>query len=140
MIARTFCFAAALAMALSSHAQLMRSYISGTVFDPSGADIAGVKVTAAHQATNQTRDTTTNDYGFYRFAGLEPGVYSLEFSEPRFQTMRMQNIRVDSTQETVVDPKLALAQELSTVTVTAVPEGVELSKTSAAINRTIDPA
>src|SRR6184192_4384955 len=79
MIARTFCFAAALAMALSSHAQLMRSYISGTVFDPSGAGIAGVKVTAAHQATNQTRDTTTNDYGFYRFAGLEPGVYSLEF-------------------------------------------------------------
>src|SRR3954470_23294998 len=91
----------ALATAISGNAQLTRGYISGTVTDPSGASVSGVKVVAIHQATDLTREMPTNDAGVYRFAALEPGTYHLEFSDPRFQPARVEGILLDSGGETV---------------------------------------
>ncbi len=63
-----------LAQPTPTRAQLTRGAINGTVRDPAGAAVAGATVRVVNPETNISRDTTTNDEGFYRVAALEPGI------------------------------------------------------------------
>src|SRR5262245_4748160 len=132
-------FVAALAVmmvfTLSAAEKRTRVYIAGTFSDPSGASIANIKVTATNRATNLARETVTNEYGVYRLAAIEPGVYDLEFSGSDFQTARIEGIEVSSTQEVVVNTRLSVAAPTFTAEVLATPEGVDLAKASATIER-----
>ena len=58
-------------------AQSTGGRILGRVSDPSGAVLAGVKVTLANEATGVTRDSVTNDSGDYGF----PQVRTKGFTE-----------------------------------------------------------
>ena len=59
--------------------------ITGNVTDPSGAVIAGATVTVTNTATNQTRNTVTNDTGTYSLPYLVPGVYDLHVAAAGFK-------------------------------------------------------
>ena len=61
------------------------SSLQGVVTDQSGAAITNAKVTATNQATGVARDTTTNDSGFYRIAGLPPGTYQVTAEATSFK-------------------------------------------------------
>ena len=124
---------------LPGRAQLIRGSISGTVFDPSGSPANGVIVAATSQNTNLGRSTTTNDAGLYRLAGLDPGTYNLEFSKGGFQTARKGTIVINSTEDALLNHTLTLAPVAGSISVEAAPAGVELSKTSAAIDRVLLP-
>src|SRR5688572_27430417 len=63
----------------SVQAQLFRGYISGTISDEQNAVIAGVSITITNLATNISKTSVSNESGFYRFAAVEPGGYSIEF-------------------------------------------------------------
>ncbi len=60
--------------------------ISGTVTDPSGAVIAGAKVTVTNKATNVAREVETNVQGSYTVPFLNPGVYDLQAELDGFKT------------------------------------------------------
>ena len=77
-----FALALLVAIGSSARAQLTRGFISGTLQDPSGAVLTDATVQITNVATNTTRDTTTNEAGFYRFVAVEPGTYSVEFTRP----------------------------------------------------------
>jgi hypothetical protein len=126
--------------AISAYAQLTRGYISGTVLDPSGVAAAGVTVVATSRTTNLAHPAETNDAGVYRIAGLEPGAYDLRLSKTGLETVLIEGIAVDSAAERVVNRVLALQQQSTAVVVSGAPAGVELSKASAAIDRTLGPA
>src|SRR5690242_16846784 len=66
-------------------AQLTRGLISGIVSDATGAILSGVEVTITSTATNTSRDTVTNDVGFYRFTAVEPGGYTVQFRLAGFE-------------------------------------------------------
>lgn len=51
--------------------------LSGTVLDPSGAAIPGATVTIQNQATNDPRTTTANQDGYFTFASLGVGTYTV---------------------------------------------------------------
>ena len=51
--------------------------VRGTVFDPARASVPGVKIQITHVATNTTKETPSNDIGFFLFSGLQPGDYKL---------------------------------------------------------------
>ena len=51
---------------ISTQAQLTRGAISGTVQDINGAIIPGATVKVTDSKTNISRETVTNDDGFYR--------------------------------------------------------------------------
>jgi Carboxypeptidase regulatory-like domain len=121
-------------------AQLTRGYISGTVSDPSGAVIAGARVTVTNKSTNIRLETTSNEIGFYRFVAVEPGLYAITFSAPGFETVKVEGIQVGTAQEVVVNQGMKLGAEATIVEVTGVPAGVELAKTTATISRTLDGA
>ena len=86
--------AGVLALPTSGFAQLTRGYLSGTVTDPSGAVIAGARVTVTNKATNIRQESSTNELGFYRFVALEPGTYAVAFSAQGFETLKVEEIQV----------------------------------------------
>jgi hypothetical protein len=117
-------------------AQLYRGFISGTVTDASSAVIAGVQVTITNSATNIVRDTLTNEVGFYRFAAVEPGIYSIQFRLAGFEGQVVSDVSVSTAQEVVINRTLAASGGTTEITVETVP-GVQLDKTIATIERTL---
>src|SRR5438270_1954178 len=71
--------------ALPAFAQSTFGRISGTVIDPSGAAIPGVKVTVRNTDTQATRVVNTGNNGFYVAENLPIGPYSVEVDQPGFK-------------------------------------------------------
>jgi hypothetical protein len=59
--------------------------LNGFVRDPSGAVIVGANVTARNPATNFSRNTTTNDEGYYQMVSLPPGDYEISVEAPNYK-------------------------------------------------------
>src|SRR5207249_817675 len=116
-------------------AQLTRGFISGTISDTTNAVMAGVQVTLTSKTTNISRNTLTNDVGFYRFAAVEPGEYSLEFKSAGFETHRIESVGVNTAQEVVINQILGVSNVSAEISVLETP-GVTLDKTMATIERT----
>src|SRR5262249_17332563 len=106
-------------------AQLYRGFISGTVTDSSDARLPGALVTITNLATNVSRDAVTNEVGFYRFAAVEPGQYSVEFKIQGFETRRVASVPVSTSQEVVINTTLAVAGVTAEIAVVETP-GLEL--------------
>ncbi len=123
---------------LPSFAQLTRGTILGLVQDPSGAVVANTSVKIANTATGTERTTTTQSDGLYRVAGVDPGTYTVTFSAPGFSDSKIGNINVTANQEVTLNTTLRLSTTSSTVEVQDAPPGVELSKSSSTIERTLN--
>jgi hypothetical protein len=100
------CFAC-LAMVLTTRAQNVGS-LSGTVTDPSGAAIAGAKVTISDQGSGLSRTVESDKNGEYNFAQLNPGTYKLEVVKDRFRTFIAERVSVLVATPTQVTVKLEL--------------------------------
>src|SRR2546426_2940306 len=84
-----------LAIALSAipaSAQVAGATLSGAVTDPSGAAIAGAKVTITNKATGITRDVTTDAAGFYSVPNLLPGPYEVTAAATGFSTAKQSDL------------------------------------------------
>lgn len=116
-------------------AQLTRGFISGIVTDSSGGILPGVQVTITNIATNISRETITNDLGFYRFTAIEPGDYTVEFKLPGFEDRKVAGVPVNTAQEVTINQSLNVGAVTAEVSVTEIP-GTDLAKTTATIERT----
>src|SRR5438093_13175180 len=105
----TFLLLALLGLARLGEAQMVRGFVSGTVTDATDAIIAGVQVTITNKATNISRDTVTNDAGFYRFVAVEPADYSVAFSLSGFETHKIDTVTVRTAQEIVINQTLKVS-------------------------------
>ena len=75
----------ALLVAVPAYAQKITGTMRGTVTDPTGAIIAGAKVTIKNEDTGLTRSVTTTSAGIYSFAELPVGSYRVEVEHPGLQ-------------------------------------------------------
>src|SRR5215470_3654813 len=75
---------AAAVFATIAAAQIGGGSIVGSVTDPTGASVPGAKVTAVAVQTNERRDTSSNDLGYFEFPLLAAGDYRLEAEKPGF--------------------------------------------------------
>ena len=66
-------------------AQSFNAQITGTVKDPSGAVVPGVRLTATNLATKTAYSTTSNEQGIYRFPTLPPAQYQVSCSVSGFK-------------------------------------------------------
>jgi hypothetical protein len=123
-------------LAETTHAQLFRGYISGTITDQQDAVIVGVTVTITNQSTKVSTSTVSNEVGFYKFAAVEPDVYTIEFTRSGLETYRVENVNVTTSQEPVINAVLRPAGIETGIEVTNAP-GLELGKTNANIDRTL---
>jgi hypothetical protein len=121
---RTFVFVSALAlmflvMASQLDAQsITQGNVRGTVTDPSGAVVPGATVILKSTTTGSTQSRTTNSSGFYEFALVTPGSYTLTITAPGYQSAT-QSVAASLGQVTSSNVKLSVASAATTVEVTA---------------------
>ncbi|MHB1020844.1 MAG: carboxypeptidase-like regulatory domain-containing protein [Acidobacteriaceae bacterium] len=103
-----------------SHGQATISgSISGTVTDPSGAVVAGAKVTVTNQATGISSSTVTSAAGFYTAQSLPGGDYTVAVSRQGFQSTVIRGIHIDPGQRRGQNIQLAVGNVSTSVTVEA---------------------
>src|ERR1700730_2961309 len=130
----TFCLAFLLAASLQ--AQLNKATLTGIVVDPSGAAIAGARITAVELATNTTFSTTTTATGNYTIPALDIGLYRIETEAVGFK----RSIRDGVTFESGATLRLDFAMEIGAVSeaveVSARASGLETESTRVSTNLT----
>ncbi len=125
------CLAVAICLSASSllFAQGTTGRVVGRVSDPTGAVLAGVKVTLVNQATNVSRDATTNESGDYDFVAVPVATYRLEFDLPGFKKNVRRDVILDVNQVITLNMSLQLGQAKEIVDVTSEAPLVETSST-----------
>lgn len=103
--------------AASLTAQTFRGTILGTVTDPSGAVIAGAKVTVKNTGTGLERSTETSADGSYSAPELPIGTYTVTVVQTGFQTFVATGVTVDVAGERRIDAALKAGQVSTTVQV-----------------------
>src|SRR5215469_3841651 len=105
--------------AVSLSAQTFRGTILGTVTDPSGAVVAGAKVTVKNAGTGLERATETSGDGSYSLPELPIGTYTVTVSQTGFQTFVATGVAVDVATERRVDAALKTGEVSTRVEVSA---------------------
>jgi hypothetical protein len=101
--------------------------LSGTVLDPGGAAIPGVKVTLTGEGNGFVRTVTTTSAGFFAFPDLTAATFTLSIEAAGFKTYRQTGIAIDSGEErSAGEIRLQLGQVSESVTVTAEAAAVNL--------------
>ncbi len=77
-------------------AQAVFGSIFGTVTDPSGAAVPGVKVVVTSATKGTSQETTTNADGNYSVTHLIPDVYNVRAEGPGFKAFEAKNIVVSA--------------------------------------------
>ena len=83
--------------------------ISGKVFDPNNAAVAGATVTATLISTGVERTVTADEEGRYRIVELQPGIYSVKASMQGFGSQEKTNLVTVAGQNVQLDFNLAPA-------------------------------
>ncbi|HEV2444459.1 MAG TPA: carboxypeptidase-like regulatory domain-containing protein, partial [Candidatus Sulfopaludibacter sp.] len=107
-------------LALSvARAQVASSSLLGVVADQSSAPVAGVVVTARHQATGFSRSAVTESAGQYRIDDLLPGSYTVTAEKQGFRTVTTGAVELEVNQKGRVDLQLEVGTAREAVTVEA---------------------
>src|SRR5271165_4309899 len=101
---------------LSAQATLATGSIVGTVTDPSGAVLAGVKVTITRIDKNQVIDVKSNAAGFFNSGPLVPGAYKVQISATGFNSIS-ETVTVEVDNTATANAKLVVGQESTVVNV-----------------------
>ncbi|MBI2687990.1 MAG: TonB-dependent receptor [Acidobacteria bacterium] len=110
--------------------------LNGTVTDPSGAVIAGAKLTATNAGTGLLRTVETSDAGLYNFGRLPVGTYNVTIEAKGFKTAQRTGIVLNIGAVLTFDMKLEVGGTQETVSVSAEVPVIETarSQTSTAVD------
>ena len=110
-------------------AQQFTGGVRGAVHDANGV-IPGVSVTLTNQATNISREVTTNDVGQYNFPAVPPGTYSLKANVSGYKTFESKDLAVGTQQFITLDVTLEVGAIEESVTVTGQSPLIDTSTAS----------
>jgi hypothetical protein len=96
----------AVILSLGLDAQTPTGAIEGDITDPSGAVVAGAKITVTEIATGRAIPIVSNEIGRYSVRNLIPGAYRITVSATGFATKSVENVMVSTGQ--VVNGNIAL--------------------------------
>ncbi len=136
------CFAALLALLVfvgvndKVAAQTIYGSINGKVVDQTGGAILGVEIIVKNIQTGVSRQTITDEVGFYQVSALQSGEYSVQASMPGFESTVKQPIPVRSAVQASVDFTLKPSGGQELVTVESRAAFIETTKSQ--MNRIAD--
>jgi Carboxypeptidase regulatory-like domain/TonB dependent receptor len=108
-----------------AQSQAITATLSGTVLDPTGQAINGVKVTLASPERGISRTYVTTDNGLYSFTLLPPATYKLQVEAPGFKHYQQDGIELIPGQT---------VEQNVTLTVGAVTENIEVTSQAPLMN------
>lgn len=117
-----------LAVDQAAYCQETTGGLQGTIKDPSGAVVPGAKVTVATATLVGVKTTTTDNAGYYHFANLPPGSYTITATASGFDTLKRTGIVLEVGHLPTVDLTLKVGTTTSVVEVTA--EGAMIDETT----------
>ena len=120
-ISRSLLFVLLLLTSAAGFAQQTLGGITGEVTDAAGAILPGTTVTVVGDQTGLKRVQTTGSNGFYEFANLPVGTYTLTFTHDGFQSAKFPAIPVQGDRTATVPASLAVGAASDSVTVDAAP-------------------
>ncbi len=121
--------AALAALACPSFAQTTTGRLLGRVADPTGAVVAGVKVTLTNQATGVSTTRLTNGNGDYNFVEVPPGTYSVAFEMSGFKKNVQKDVIIDVNQVVTLNSTLQVGETQELVEVTSQAPQVDTTST-----------
>jgi hypothetical protein len=137
MCLATICLVAALSLiSVLASAQGASGRIVGRVADPTGAVIAGVKITLLNEATGISRGATSNESGDFSFVEVVPGTYTVQFELTGFKKNVQKNVIVDVNQVVTLNSVLQIGGSQETVEVTS--EAPQIDTTSTQLGAVIN--
>jgi hypothetical protein len=108
----------ALAIPLASFAQEFRGTISGTVTDPTGATIAGAKVTVTATHTGVATSVVSGSSGEYSALFLLSGDYEIAARMPGFKDAIRKGLHIGAGDHPTIDIRLDVGDAAQSVEVT----------------------
>ena len=121
----------------ASNAQAQfQATVQGTVTDAKGAVVQGAAVTLIDPSTLVTKTTTTSAEGFYRFAEVAPGTYTVTVEAKGFDKNVADHVIVSGELARGLDITLTVGQVTQSVTVNA-DNGPDLQSEEGSIEGTI---
>ena len=125
----------ALLLSMPTHAQVVGATVSGTITDVKGDPIPNAKVSAKNAATGVSTSTTTNSYGAFSIANLNPAEYEVSVSAVGFSTVVTKvTLTVGAKQE--LNFSLKIGQLTEVVEITGAAPAVET--TSSTLSAEVD--
>ena len=124
-----FSLALLVLLSVSALGQSTGGRILGRVADPTGAVLAGVKVTLINEATGVSTESQTNASGDYSFPQVPVGSYRLEFDLTGFKKSIQRGVNVDLNQVLTVNSVMQIGGTQETVEVTSEAPLVDTSST-----------
>ena len=112
--------------------------IQGTVKDPSGAVVPGVKVVVAGSSLVGNKEAQTDSAGYYRFANLPPGTYTITVSAQGFKTFKREALTLEVGHLPTVDISLEVGTASAVVEVTSAAPVIDVTTTQNLTNVTND--
>jgi Carboxypeptidase regulatory-like domain/TonB dependent receptor len=115
------CQVACLLLVCSAYGQQTLGGLTGVVTDSQGGILQGVTVMVVADQTGLKRIQSSGSNGYYEFANLPIGNYTLSFSKDGFQTQKMVSIPVQGDRTGTVNAQLTVGAVNTVVSVDAVP-------------------
>lgn len=125
-----------LLLAASLAAQEITGSLYGTVTDPSGAAIAGARITATSSERGNMRQSTSNEKGEWVLTEVPIGTYSLRVEAQGFKSFDRSGITLNSEDNIKLDARLEIGSSSESITVTA--EAPQVDSRSSALGATIN--
>ena len=119
-----------------SFAQTTSTTVLGTVTDPSGATVAGAKVTLLQVSTGIKRQDTTSSSGDYTFPLVDPGAYSVTVEAAGFKIETRGGLQLELNQKARVDFHLQVGTAQQTIEVTG--QGALLNTDEATLGQVVN--
>jgi len=126
-----YVLAALIALALvgprQGFGQVVGATVTGTVTDPSGAAIPGVKIAITNVATSVTRSAATNSVGLYTAPNLIAGHYQVTATAQGFKTLVRRGLILTTGEDLVLNLTMQVGAVTQAVTVTGAAPTVNLA-------------
>ena len=75
-------------------AQALNGSLSGNIVDESGALVPSVDISLTNEASQDVRRTVTNGEGFFTFASVPPGTYTVRAQLTGFKTAELTGVEI----------------------------------------------
>ncbi len=120
----------ALVLFLAPSIASAQSAISGLVRDTSGAVMPGVTVEVASPVLiEKVRSAVTDDQGRYTIIDLRPGIYTVTFTLPGFNTYRQEGLELPANFTATVNAEMRVGALEESITVTGAAPVVDVQNT-----------
>src|SRR4051812_49975943 len=115
----TACLLFVSALALHAFAQVNTASVTGLVTDTAGAVVPNASVTLKNKATNVETTATTDSSGYYTFASVPVGAYTVTIERQGFKRVVVEEVKLEVGQKARVDAALEVGAVTEVVTVTS---------------------